>query len=184
MTSFSLNFFSNQIQCSHVFVIMQFRESSNLKQSYYTADRTRDFPCIPVLPENFQSAPPVFWSALVVTHSFYFMCCQSYLLTTVISFQYKDKWWWLIFFISCIANLLYYTSFHNSAHSTVVIYSAWNWNPRLLNSCISKNSSENLPHHVNTNKCSVVTKSGNDVEGCRTHTVCFNPICLYFCNTV
>ena len=40
-------------------------ESSNLKQSYFIADETRDFPCVPVLPENFQSALPVFWSALV-----------------------------------------------------------------------------------------------------------------------
>ena len=32
----------------------------------------------------------VFW---VVTHSFYFMLCQSYLLSTVISFVYKDKLW-------------------------------------------------------------------------------------------
>ena len=30
---------------------------------------------------------------LVVTHSFYFMLCQSSLLSTVISFVYKDKWW-------------------------------------------------------------------------------------------
>ena len=28
----------------------------------------------------------------VVTHSFYFMFCQSSLLSTVISFVYKDKW--------------------------------------------------------------------------------------------
>ena len=53
MTSFSLNFFSNQIQCSHVFLVIQFPESSNLKQSYFIADETRDFPCIPVLPEKF-----------------------------------------------------------------------------------------------------------------------------------
>ena len=46
----------------------------------------------------------VFW---VVTHSFYFMLCQSYLLSTVTSFVYKEKWWWLIFFISCFASLLY-----------------------------------------------------------------------------
>ena len=65
MTSFSLNFFSNQIQCSHVFLIIQFPESSNLKQSYFIADETGDFPSIPVLQENFQSAPPVFLSALV-----------------------------------------------------------------------------------------------------------------------
>ena len=65
MTSFSPNFFSNQIQCSHAFPIIQFPESSNLKQSYFIADETRDFPCIQVLPENFQSAPPVFWSALM-----------------------------------------------------------------------------------------------------------------------
>ena len=32
----------------------------------------------------------VFW---MVTHSFYFMFCQSSLLSTVISFVYKDKWW-------------------------------------------------------------------------------------------
>ena len=60
MTSFGLNFFSNQTQCSHVFLIIQFPESSNFKQSYFIADETRDFPCIPVLPENFQSAPPGF----------------------------------------------------------------------------------------------------------------------------
>ena len=65
MTSFSLNFFSNQIQCSHVFLIIQFPESSNLKQSYFIADETRDFPCIAVLLGNFKSAPPVFRSALV-----------------------------------------------------------------------------------------------------------------------
>ena len=65
MTSFSLNFFSNQIQCSHVFLIIQFPEPSNLKESYLIADETRDFPCIPVLPENFQCAPPVFSSALL-----------------------------------------------------------------------------------------------------------------------
>ena len=29
----------------------------------------------------------------VVTHSFYFMLCQSYLLSTVISFVNKDNWW-------------------------------------------------------------------------------------------
>ena len=61
MISFSLNIFSDQIQCSHVFLIVQFPESSNLKQSYFIADETRDFLCIPVLPENFQSAPPVFF---------------------------------------------------------------------------------------------------------------------------
>ena len=32
----------------------------------------------------------VFW---VMTHSFYFMLCHSYLLSTVISIIYKDKWW-------------------------------------------------------------------------------------------
>ena len=32
----------------------------------------------------------VFW---VVTHSFYFMLCQSSLLSTVISFVYNEKWW-------------------------------------------------------------------------------------------
>ena len=47
----------------------------------------------------------VFW---VVTHSFYFMLCQSYLLSTVISFVYKDKWWWLIllYFMLCQSSLL------------------------------------------------------------------------------
>ena len=65
ITSFSLNFFSNQIQYSHVFVIIQFPELSNLKQSYFIADETRVSPCIPVLPENFQSARSVFWSALM-----------------------------------------------------------------------------------------------------------------------
>ena len=33
---FSLNFFSNQIQCSHVFLIIQCPKSSNLKQSLQT----------------------------------------------------------------------------------------------------------------------------------------------------
>ena len=32
----------------------------------------------------------VFW---MVTRVFYFMLCQSSLLSTVISFVYKDKWW-------------------------------------------------------------------------------------------
>ena len=30
---------------------------------------------------------------MVVIHTFYFMLCQSSLLSTVISFVYKDKWW-------------------------------------------------------------------------------------------
>ena len=30
---------------------------------------------------------------MVVTNTFYFMLCQSSLLSTVISFVYKDKWW-------------------------------------------------------------------------------------------
>ena len=30
---------------------------------------------------------------MVVTHTFYFMLCKSPLLSTVISFVYKDKWW-------------------------------------------------------------------------------------------
>ena len=30
---------------------------------------------------------------MVVTHIFYFMLCQSSLLSTVISFVYKDKLW-------------------------------------------------------------------------------------------
>ena len=30
---------------------------------------------------------------IVVTHTFYFKLCQSSLLSTVISFVYKDKWW-------------------------------------------------------------------------------------------
>ena len=30
---------------------------------------------------------------MVVTHTFYFMLCRSSLLSTVISFVYKDKWW-------------------------------------------------------------------------------------------
>ena len=29
----------------------------------------------------------------IQTHTFYFMLCQSSLLSTVISFVYKDKWW-------------------------------------------------------------------------------------------
>ena len=69
VTSFSLNFFSNQIQCRHVFLIRQFPKSSNLKQSYFIADETRDFPCIAVLPENSKSAPSVFWSALLADMS-------------------------------------------------------------------------------------------------------------------
>ena len=60
MTSFSLNFFSNQIQCSHVFLIIRFAESSNLKRSYFITNETRDFPCIPVLPEIFRRVRPFF----------------------------------------------------------------------------------------------------------------------------
>ena len=30
---------------------------------------------------------------IVVTHTFYFKLWQSSLLSTVISFVYKDKWW-------------------------------------------------------------------------------------------
>ena len=30
---------------------------------------------------------------MMVTHTFYFMLCQSSLLSAVISFVYKDKWW-------------------------------------------------------------------------------------------
>ena len=40
--------------------------TSNLKQSYFIADETRDFPCIPVLSGNFQSAPPVFFLSAVL----------------------------------------------------------------------------------------------------------------------
>ena len=44
---------------------------------------------------------------VVVTHTFYFMLCQSSLLSTVISFVYKGKWWFdenlsVIFFIESI----------------------------------------------------------------------------------
>ena len=44
MTSFSLNFFSNQIQCSHVFLIIQFPESSNLKIIVLYCRRNARFP--------------------------------------------------------------------------------------------------------------------------------------------
>ena len=30
---------------------------------------------------------------MVMTRTFYFMLCQSSLLSTVISFVYKEKWW-------------------------------------------------------------------------------------------
>ena len=30
---------------------------------------------------------------MVMTHTSYFMPCQSSLLSTVINFVYKDKWW-------------------------------------------------------------------------------------------
>ena len=33
----------------------------HLRKVSNRTDETRDFPCIPVLPENFQSAPPVFY---------------------------------------------------------------------------------------------------------------------------
>ena len=69
MTSFSLNFFSNQIQCSHIFLIIQFPELSNLKNSILLHE-TRDFPCIAVFTANSKSAPPIFLSALVTTFSF------------------------------------------------------------------------------------------------------------------
>ena len=36
-----------------------------LKTNVFIADETRDVPCVPVLPENFQSAQPVFCSALI-----------------------------------------------------------------------------------------------------------------------
>ena len=39
-------------------------------------------------------------------------------------------------------------------------------------------------HHVNTNKGNVVKQSGNDVEGYQSQKFCFNPICVYFCNSV
>ena len=42
----------------------------------------------------------------VVTHSFYFMLCQSYLSSTVIIFVYKDKLWFdeSMSVIFCIEN--------------------------------------------------------------------------------
>ena len=42
----------------------------------------------------------------VMTHSFYFMLCQSSLLSTVINFVYKDKWWFdkSISVIFCMEN--------------------------------------------------------------------------------
>ena len=30
---------------------------------------------------------------MVVNHTSYFMLCKSSLLSTIISFVYKDKWW-------------------------------------------------------------------------------------------
>ena len=53
----------------------------------------------------------------VVTHSFYFMLCQSYLLSAVISFVYKDKWWFdesmsVIFYLENIENNSFIPSPH------------------------------------------------------------------------
>ena len=46
---------------------------------------------------------------MVVIHTFYFMLCQSSLLSTVISFVYKDKWWFSesmsIIFCTCMENI-------------------------------------------------------------------------------
>ena len=77
-----------------------------------------------------------------------------------------------------------YTSFHNSAYSTVVIHSTWSWNPRLLNPRVFQEIFRKSSHHMNTDKGSVVKQSGNDVEGCRSQKFCFNPTWAYFCNTL
>ena len=53
VTSFSLNFFSNQTQSSHVFLIIQFPESFNLKQSYFIAERNARFPVRTIPPRKF-----------------------------------------------------------------------------------------------------------------------------------
>ena len=43
----------------------------------------------------------------MVTHSFYFMLCQSSLLSTVINFVYEDKWWFYesMSVIFCMENI-------------------------------------------------------------------------------
>ena len=45
---------------------------------------------------------------MVVTHTFYFMLFQSSLLSTVISFVYKDKWGFdeIMLVIFCMENIL------------------------------------------------------------------------------
>ena len=54
----------------------------------------------------------------VVTHSFYFMLFQSSLLSTVISFVYKDKWWFdeSMSVIFCMENTWKSSSFIPSPH--------------------------------------------------------------------
>ena len=44
---------------------------------------------------------------MVVTHTFHSMLCQSSLLSTVISFVYKDKWWFdeSLLVIFCMENI-------------------------------------------------------------------------------
>ena len=55
MTSFILNFFSNQLQCSHVFLIIQFPESSNLiKTIVLYCRRNARFPVHSSPPRKFQ----------------------------------------------------------------------------------------------------------------------------------
>ena len=60
------------------------------------------------LQRNVLSDKMVFWMA---NRSFYFMLCQSSLLSTVISFVYKDKWWFdesmsVIFFMENIWKII------------------------------------------------------------------------------
>ena len=68
-----------------------------------------------------------------------------------------------------------YTSFHNSAHSIVVIHSTWSWSSRLLNQRTSEKSLQNLPTKWTQTKAALSTNlAGNDVEGCRSQ-VLFQP---------
>ena len=78
-----------------------------------------------------------------------------------------------------------YTSFHNSAHSTVCCHP---FNLKLKPSTSQPTHFREIfwksSHQMNTNKGSIVKQSGNDVEGCRSEKVLVQPNMHVFLNTV
>ena len=107
-----------------------------------------------------ESHLPLFLNRLVQTHP----------LTTVINNQMNS----VLFYQRSVNGI--YTSFHNSAHSTVCCHL---FNLKLKPSTFQPTHFWEVfrkpSHHVSTKKGNVVKQSGNDVEGCRSQKVLFQP---------